>query len=58
VVVARRPLRIELHPERLAPALDARALLADPAAKTIVKAHGAIDATTIRLSLTDEAARK
>ncbi len=43
---------------RSASRFDLRALLADPANKTVVKAHGAIDATTVRLSLTDEAARK
>ena len=43
---------------RSASRCELRALLADPAAKTIVNVHGAIDATTVRLSLTDEAKRK
>ncbi len=43
---------------RSASRCELRALLADPAAKTIVKVHGALDATTVRLSLTDEAKRK
>ena len=43
---------------RSASRCELRALLADPAAKLVVNVHGALDAATVRLSLTNEVAGK